>query len=71
MVKSLRTTDGNLVKEDASMVTNQTRGWGDLIAPEIADQPAHIESELCWCEPIIRVDENDNDVVIHRAVIWN
>ncbi len=53
------------------MVTNQTRGWGDLIAPEIADQPAHIASQLCWCDPVIEVDENGDDVVIHRQVIWN
>ena len=53
------------------MPANQTPEWRGLVATEIADQLAHIASELCWCDPNIEVDENGDDVVIHRKVIWN
>jgi hypothetical protein len=31
----------------------------------------HMESELCWCDPIIRTDEDGEALVIHREVTWN
>jgi len=32
---------------------------------------SHIDSDLCWCEPIVDLDENGEGVVIHREVTWN
>ncbi len=46
-------------------------GCRDLVSPKAANSLAHLDSELCWCEPIIEVDENGNDVVIHSEVTWN
>lgn len=31
----------------------------------------HLDSDLCWCDPIIEVDENGQEVVLHRHVTWN
>jgi hypothetical protein len=31
----------------------------------------HIDSDLCWCDPIIEVDEIGERVVLHREVTWN
>ena len=31
----------------------------------------HLDSDLCWCDPIIEVDENGQEAVLHRQVIWN
>ena len=31
----------------------------------------HLDSDLCWCDPIIEVDDNGEEVVFHRQVIWN
>jgi hypothetical protein len=53
------------------MFSNQQLGWRDPIWTEVANQLAHVESELCWCDPIVEVDENGNDIVMHREVIWN
>ena len=31
----------------------------------------HLDSESCWCDPMIETDRNGERSVIHRQVIWN
>jgi len=31
----------------------------------------HLDSDLCWCEPIIEAEEIGEEIVIHRQVTWN
>jgi hypothetical protein len=31
----------------------------------------HLHSDLCWCDPIVEVDENGRQVLLHRQVTWN
>ena len=31
----------------------------------------HLQSDLCWCDPIIELDENGEEVVLHQQVTWN
>jgi hypothetical protein len=31
----------------------------------------HLDSDFCWCDPIIEVDENGREFVLHRQVTWN
>ncbi|MBI2359884.1 MAG: hypothetical protein HYV04_13480 [Deltaproteobacteria bacterium] len=31
----------------------------------------HIESELCWCDPVIEVDQSGRETVLHMEVTWN
>ena len=32
----------------------------------------HMESDLCWCDPIVEIDDEDGkEVVLHRQVTWN
>jgi len=31
----------------------------------------HLDSEFCWCDPLVEMDDNDREVVIHRQVTWN
>jgi len=31
----------------------------------------HLESDFCWCDPIIEVDENGQEIVFHRQITWN
>lgn len=31
----------------------------------------HLESDCCWCDPIIEVDENGEEVVLHMEVTWH
>ena len=32
---------------------------------------AHINSELCWCDPILEFDEDGNQSLTHNEVTWN
>lgn len=31
----------------------------------------HIDSDFCWCDPMIEVDESGQETVVHREVTWN
>ena len=31
----------------------------------------HLDSDFCWCDPIIELDENGREFVLHRHVTWN
>lgn len=31
----------------------------------------HLDSDLCWCEPIIEAEAIGEEIVIHRQVTWN
>jgi hypothetical protein len=49
------------------------RTW---FAPAIVpiEMPAgldHLDSDYCWCDPIIEMDENGYEVVRHRHVNWS
>ncbi len=48
------------------------RTW---IAPAVAavEMPVgltHIDSNFCWCDPIVETNEGQ-EVVVHREVTWN
>ena len=51
------------------MLSHRMLGCSDLDWTRVINQLAYVESELCWCDPIIEVDENNKDIVIHREVI--
>lgn len=31
----------------------------------------HVDSDFCWCDPVVDVDENGHETVVHREVTWN
>ena len=31
----------------------------------------HVDSDFCWCDPTIELDENGEEAVLHRQVTWN
>ena len=31
----------------------------------------HLESDFCWCDPIVEVDGDRQEAVVHRQVMWN
>ncbi len=39
-------------------------------APD-AIELAHINSEFCWCDPILEFDEDGNQCLTHNEVTWN
>jgi hypothetical protein len=53
------------------MIANHPTSHSRRQAFDDLDQPAHVDSELCWCEPIVDVDEDGNRALTHKEVIWN
>ncbi len=42
--------------------------------PEAIERPiglSHLDSEFCWCDPIIVANDQGEQQVIHRPVTWN
>ena len=31
----------------------------------------HLDSDFCWCDPLVEVDESGHETVLHRHVMWN
>ena len=39
--------------------------------PEISEGLKHIQSQLCWCEPVMALDEDGKEILVHQEVTWN
>ena len=53
------------------MLSHRTLGYRDLVWTEAINQLAHVESELCWCDPIVEINEYGQKVVMHKEVTWH
>ena len=42
-----------------------------LMPVEIPVGLIHLDSDLCWCDPIVEVNEDGEHVLLHRQVTWN
>jgi hypothetical protein len=31
----------------------------------------HLKSEFCWCDPMVEMDENGRQIILHQHVMWN
>ena len=31
----------------------------------------HFDSDFCWCDPTIEMDDYGRDIIVHRQVTWN
>lgn len=52
---------------------NQNRTWFYPAAAPVKMPVGlnHLDSDFCWCDPVIEVDENGKEAVLHRQVTWN
>jgi hypothetical protein len=53
------------------MFLNQPLRWCNPNSTEVANQLAHVESELCWCDPIVEMNEYGQRIVMHKEVTWH
>jgi hypothetical protein len=37
----------------------------------LPNELSHIDSDLCWCDPIVEFDEDGDKLVMHKEVTWN
>ena len=42
-----------------------------LLPVEMPVGLTHLDSDLCWCDPIVEVDEDGEHVLLHRQITWN
>jgi hypothetical protein len=42
-----------------------------VVPVEIPVGLTHLDSDLCWCDPIVEVDEDGEHVLLHQQVTWN
>ena len=50
---------------------NPTWLFSSLAPVEMPVGLSHIDSDFCWCDPVIEVEESGQEVVLHRQVTWN
>jgi len=42
-----------------------------LDSGDISTTLTHLDSAFCWCDPMVEVDEDGQEVVVHKEVTWN
>ncbi len=53
------------------MFVNRTWFSPAIVPVEMPIGLKHLDSEYCWCDPLIEVTEGGRRTVIHRQVPWN
>jgi hypothetical protein len=53
------------------MFANSTWFYPVVVPSELPVGLEHLDSNLCWCDPITELDDNGQEIVLHRQVIWN
>ena len=54
------------------MLVNRT--WFPSLEVTPVEMPVglrHLDAELCWCDPLVEVDDEGREVLVHRQVTWN
>jgi hypothetical protein len=61
------------IKERGSSVITENRKkfFPATVLVEMPVGLKHLDSDFCWCDPIIELDENGQEAVLHRQVTWN
>jgi hypothetical protein len=44
---------------------------GRLERLDITKPPPHIDSDLCWCDPIVELYEDGDQRALHKEVTWH
>jgi hypothetical protein len=53
------------------MLVNQTWFYPGTVPVEMPVGLKHLDSDFCWCDPIIEVNDDGEETVVHRQVQWN
>jgi len=53
------------------MFVNQTWFYPAIAPVEMPIGLNHLDSGFCWSDPIVEVDDNGQEIVLHRQVAWN
>jgi hypothetical protein len=58
-------------KDRTMMFVDPTWFYPAVLPTELPTQLQHLDSDSCWCDPIIEVDAEGQELVLHRQVTWN
>ena len=50
---------------------NRTWFLPDSTPVETAIGLNHLDSNFCWCDPMVEEDESGQETVVHKEVTWN
>jgi hypothetical protein len=50
---------------------NSTWFFPAVVPSELLIGLEHLDSDMCWCDPIIEIDDEGQKIVLHRQVTWN
>ena len=53
------------------MSKNQSWFYPWVVAVEMPVGLNHLDTDFCWCDPVIEIDENGGTIVLHKQVVWN
>ncbi len=53
------------------MIENWLALWPQTTPDKTSTGLDHADSVLCWCDPIIEMDKDGQELVFHREVTWN
>jgi len=53
------------------MFANSTWLYPVVVSSEVPVGLEHLDTDLCWCNPTIELDDENQKVVLHRRVTWN
>ena len=59
------------VGEDVGDTEMDNLNYPAVVPVEMPVGLTHLDSDLCWCDPIVEVDEDGEHVLVHRQVTWN
>jgi len=59
------------VGEDVGDTEMENLNCPALLPVEMPVGLTHLDSDLCWCHPIVEVDEDGEQLLLHRQVTWN
>jgi hypothetical protein len=55
----------------AVIIENRPWFYPAAVPVEMPVDLNHLESDFCWCHPVVEVDENGKEAVVHKQVTWN
>jgi hypothetical protein len=50
---------------------NSTWFFPAVVLSELPIGLEHLDSDMCWCDPIIEIDDDAQKIVLHRQMTWN
>ena len=53
------------------MFVNSTWFYPVVVPSERPVGFEHLDSNFGWCDPIVELDDNGQEIVLHRQVTWN